>query len=61
MGVHVVDAYPEKCEVHTYRRSKTVWVATGTFRNEPLSQTGRTEAAALRIWKDIAESRYRSS
>jgi hypothetical protein len=61
MSVHTVEAYPETCQVSTYKRGKTVWIATGTFMGEPLQQQGRSEATALRNWKDIAEFRYRSS
>lgn len=61
MGVHTIEAYPETCQVHTYQKSKTVWIASGTFRGEHLQQKARTEQAALRNWKDIAEWRYRSS
>jgi hypothetical protein len=32
MALHVVEAYPETCQVQTYQRSKTVWVASGEFR-----------------------------
>ena len=61
MAVHSVEAYPETCQVHVYQRSKTVWVATGTFMGEPLQQTGRSEQSAVNKWKDVAEWRYRTS
>lgn len=61
MAVDTVEAYPETCEVSTYQRGKTVWIATGTFMGESLQQKGRSEATALRNWQDIAEFRYRSS
>lgn len=61
MAVHTVNAYPETCQVHTYQRSKSVWIATGTFQGETLQQTGRSEGAALARWKDVAEWRYRTS
>lgn len=61
MPVHTIQAYPETCQVHVYQRSKTVWVASGSFQGKTLQQKGRSEAAALRAWKDIAEWRYRSS
>ena len=61
MARHTIQAYPETCAVHTYQRTKTVWIATGTFQGEHLEQNGRTEQAALANWKDIAEWRYRTS
>lgn len=61
MAVHTIEAYPETCQVHTYQKSKTVWIASGTFQGKHLQQQGRTEQGALRTWKDIAEWRYRSS
>lgn len=61
MSVHTVHAYPETCQVHVYQRSKTVWIASGTFQGQPLQQRGRSEAAAVKAWKDIAEFRYRTS
>lgn len=61
MAIHTVTAYPETCEVSVTQRRKTVWVASGVFRGEPLVVKGRSERSALRDWIDIAESRYRSS
>lgn len=61
MATHTVKAYPETCEVHVYQRSKSVWIASGQFMGEQLEQRGRSESAAVRLWKEIAEWRYRSS
>jgi len=61
MPIHTVEAYPESCQVHAYQKSKTGWIAYGDFMGERPEQTGRTESAALRRWKEIAEWRYRSS
>ncbi len=60
MAVHTVHAYPETCQVHVYKRSKTVWIASGTFQVAALQQKGRSESAAVKAWQDIAEFRYRT-
>lgn len=59
MGVHATTVYSEACEVHTYQRGKTVWIASGTFDGRPIQQKGRSERVALRNWVDVAEARYR--
>lgn len=62
MPMHSIDAYPDKaCSVFVNQTGKTVWVASGDFRGEPLSVKGRSERAAADQWKELAESRYRSS
>lgn len=62
MPMHSIDAYPEKaCAVFVNQTGKTVWVASGNFRGEPLSVKGRSERTAADQWKELAESRYRSS
>jgi hypothetical protein len=61
MAIHRVDAYPETCDVHTYQHGKTVWIATGMYRGEPLQEKGRSEKSALAKWKEHAEWRYRAS
>jgi hypothetical protein len=60
MSPYVIEVYSERCEVHTYQPSKTVWVANGMSRGKSLTQTGRTGKAALHRWKNIAEFRYRT-
>jgi hypothetical protein len=42
-------------------KGKLFRFASGTFQGQPLRQKGRSEAGAVKAWKDIAEWRYRSS
>ncbi|MDR6787657.1 hypothetical protein J2Y58_000998 [Sphingomonas sp. BE138] len=60
--MHSIDAYPEKaCPVFVNQTGKTVWVASGSFRGEPLIVKGQSERAAADQWKELAEWRYRTS
>ena len=62
MPLHKIDAYPEKaCEVHVYKKGKTVWIATGDFMGEPLQVKAGTEVGAVRVWREVAEGRYRGT
>lgn len=62
MTTHSIDAYPEKnCAVFVTATGKTTWEASGEFRGEPLSVKARSEVGALRLWRELAEARYRSS
>jgi hypothetical protein len=42
-----------------YRRSKTVWIAAGSYRDRKYEVKGRTPALALALWKEAA--RYSGS
>lgn len=62
MARHTLRVEGKDCEVMTYQRTKSVWIATGTdLLGDPLQQQGRTETAALKHWGDVAGSRYRCS
>jgi hypothetical protein len=44
----------EKFTVTTFRRTKTTWGASGTFKGNLMVETGRSEKAARRSWYTAA-------
>lgn len=42
-----------------YQRSKTVWIAAGSYRDREYAVKGRTPALALALWKEA--TRYSGS
>lgn len=47
------------CEVVTHQKSKSVWIASGTYVKASHNLKGRTERAAVRRWTEWA-SNYRA-
>jgi hypothetical protein len=41
--------------VTTYRKYKTVWVASGTYMGESHSTQGQSEGAAVKRWREWAQ------
>jgi hypothetical protein len=41
-------------EITVYRKSKTVWVATGRYRNELIEVKGQTIGSAAKAWANAA-------
>lgn len=42
-------------EVSVYQKSKTVWIATGSYHDRHIEVQGRTESTALSLWRKTAE------
>lgn len=47
----------ERYEVTVSKRSKTVWIATGTYMGKTIQVQGRSEGAAVIRWREAAEYR----
>ncbi|GGC94710.1 hypothetical protein GCM10010994_60570 [Chelatococcus reniformis] len=43
--------------VSVHQKSKSVWVAVGTYHGQRIEAKGRSESAALALWRETA--RYR--
>ncbi|ANL33950.1 hypothetical protein [Rhizobium phaseoli] len=56
---HKVEVWGEKVEVAVYQKSKSVWIAVGTYKGETVEVKRSTRGAALLGWKDAA--RYRGN
>ncbi|HXC08850.1 MAG TPA: hypothetical protein VNV61_07965 [Steroidobacteraceae bacterium] len=54
---HVVVVWGERYEVTVSKRSKTVWIATGTYMGKTIQVQGRSEGAAVIRWREAAEYR----
>jgi hypothetical protein len=55
MSEHTVLVWGKQHSVTTYRKSKSVWVATGTYMGESHSTQDQTEGAAIKRWREWAE------
>lgn len=54
---HTVKVWNEEIEVHVYQKSKTVWIATGTYMDHHIEVSRRSASAALSAWRDAAKYR----
>ena len=56
---HTVTVWDKPCEVTTAQKSKTVWVAVGTYMGEWVEVRARTESQAVSKWSEAA--RYKGN
>lgn len=54
---HTVKVRNEDVEVHVFQKSKTVWIASGTYMDQHIEVSRRSWTAALAAWREAA--RYR--
>ena len=54
---HTVQVWNQPQQVTVYQKSKSVWVAVGSYMGERVEVTGRSETQALGNWREAA--RYR--
>ena len=54
---HKVTVWGQPLEVELYQKSKSVWIASGTYMGESLEVKRPTKGAALKGWKDAATYR----
>ena len=45
----------ERCDIHIFQRSKTVWIVDGEYRGKSFTGSGSTRSAAETNWKKLAE------
>ena len=49
-----VRVWSEDVEVSVYQKSKSVWVAVGTYMGHHIETKGRSANSALSLWRDAA-------
>ena len=54
---HTVQVWNQPQQVTVYQKSKSVWIAIGTYMGERVEVKGCTETQALGNWREAA--RYR--
>ena len=47
-----VRAWNEDVKVNVYQKSKSVWVAVGTYQGHHIEMKGRSASSALALWRD---------
>ena len=57
MRVHHVKVWGKLQEVTVWQRSKTVFVASGRYLNNPVEVTARTDGQAVKHWIEAARDR----
>lgn len=56
---HTVKVWDKPHEVSVYQKSKSVWIAVGTYMGQRLEVKGRTQSQALSAWREAA--RYKGN
>jgi hypothetical protein len=56
---HTVQVWNQPQQVTVYQKSRSVWVAVGTYMGERIEVKGRTESQALGSWREAA--RYKGA
>lgn len=56
---HTVKVWDRPYEISVYQKSKSVWIAAGTYEGEHIETKGRTESQAIASWREAA--RYRGN
>ena len=51
----IVWGEPQAIRVYRDQSTKTRWIATGRYRNEPLDVRASSEGAAIRLWREKAQ------
>lgn len=52
---HFVSVWDTKVEVDVYQKSKTVWIAVGTYLGHHIEVKGRSASSALNLWRSAAK------
>lgn len=52
-----VEVWGQQVPVSVYRKSKSVWVAVGSYMEQRIETQDRSEGSALKRWREAA--RYR--
>ena len=54
---HRVKVWSETIEIETYQKSKSVWIATGSYLGQTFEVKDRSSSAAANAWRTAAEYR----
>jgi hypothetical protein len=52
---HKVEVWGQPQEVTVYQKSKTVWMAVGTYHGKTITAKGSTSGSAIKTWIDAAK------
>jgi hypothetical protein len=55
-GEHSVDVWGKKQTVEVYQKSKSVWIAVGSYKGRTIEVKGSSESAAIGTWAKAARS-----
>jgi hypothetical protein len=55
MARRTVEVWGKRCELETYQKSGSVWVASGEYMGESHSTQDRSETTAVKRWREWAE------
>jgi hypothetical protein len=56
---HIVKVWDEQFEITVVQKSKSVWIAVGTYMGKAVEVQGRSESSAVAHWREAA--RYRGN
>ena len=59
MAKHIVKVWDEQFEITVVQKSKSVWIAAGTYMGKTVEVQGRSEGSAAAHWREAA--RYRGN
>ena len=54
MAERTVKVHSDTVEISVYQKSKSVWIATGTYLGQHYQVTGRSEVQAASAWAEAA-------
>lgn len=54
---HTITVWGREVEVEVYQRSKSVWIAVGSYLGGQLETKSSSSGSALRLWADAAKYR----
>jgi len=57
MSKRTVTVWGERISIEVYEEHKTVWVAKGTYKGEPIEVKDRSIDAVVKLWRDAATHR----
>ncbi len=60
MPVHTVEVWGKSYSVFTRQKSKSVWIAVGEYMGKWIEVKDRSEATAIKAWRDAAHSTDKS-
>lgn len=56
---HIVQVWDRPYQITVYQKSKSVWVAVGTYMDQRVEVKGRSESQAIASWR--AAARYKGN
>lgn len=59
MAKHIVRVWDKQLEITVVQKSKSVWIAVGTYMGKRVEAQGRSEGSAMANWREAA--RYRGN